>query len=200
MCSLKVRKYHRKIPVLESVFNKVADVRARNFITMKLQHRCFPVKFAKLLRIPILKNICERLLLYLHYNSHDHFHFHHFHYHLYHCKIHLYRLRIVLTIPLDCNIIPCLFQLNFVFFPPAYIFLQSYSELFVFYAQQKDSEFVCDHQKNFRCFLYTYIYKFFIVIQIIYSHYLHLIDYTYLRLLIYTYVLFILLYELDKIV
>ena len=70
MCSLKVRKYHRKIPVLEFFF-----------ITKKIQHRCFPVKFAKFLRIPILKNICERLLLYLHYNSHHHFHFHHFHYH-----------------------------------------------------------------------------------------------------------------------
>ena len=30
----------------------------------KLQHRCFPVKFAKLLRTPILKNIWKRLLLY----------------------------------------------------------------------------------------------------------------------------------------
>ena len=122
MCSLKVCKYHRKIPVLGPVF-KSCRTWSLKFFTKKLQHRCFPVKFAKLLRIPILKNICERLLLYLHYNSHDHFHFHHFHYHLYHCKIHLYRLRIVLTIPLDCNIIPCLFQLNFVFFLPAYIFL-----------------------------------------------------------------------------
>ena len=81
MCSLKVRKYHRKLPVLESVFNKVAGVRACNFITKKLQHSCFPAKFAKFLRIPVLKNICKRLLLYLHYNSHHHFHFHHFHYH-----------------------------------------------------------------------------------------------------------------------
>ena len=29
----------------------------------RLQHRCFPVKVAKFLRIPILKNICERLLV-----------------------------------------------------------------------------------------------------------------------------------------
>ena len=35
---------------------------------------------------------------------------------LYSCKLHLYRLRILQTIPLDCNIIPCLFQLIFVFF------------------------------------------------------------------------------------
>ena len=31
--------------------------------TCKGQHRCFPVNVAKFLRIPILENICERLLL-----------------------------------------------------------------------------------------------------------------------------------------
>ena len=51
-CSLKFRKFHRKTPVLESLF-----------IKKRLQLRCFPVKFAKFLRTPILKNICERLLL-----------------------------------------------------------------------------------------------------------------------------------------
>ena len=100
-CSEKICKFHRKTPVLKSDFNK------------KLQHMCFPVKFVKLLRIPILKNICERLVLYFHYNSLHDFHYHHFHYH---CETHLYRLRILLTIPLDCNMIPCLFQLSFVFF------------------------------------------------------------------------------------
>ena len=30
----------------------------------KLQHRCFPVKFARFLRAPILKNIYKRLLLH----------------------------------------------------------------------------------------------------------------------------------------
>ena len=30
---------------------------------MKPQHKCFPVKFAKFLRTPILKNICKWLLL-----------------------------------------------------------------------------------------------------------------------------------------
>ena len=29
----------------------------------RLQHRCFPMKFKKFLRTPIVKNICERLLL-----------------------------------------------------------------------------------------------------------------------------------------
>ena len=33
------------------------------FITKRLQHWCFPVNIAKFLRTPILKNICERLLL-----------------------------------------------------------------------------------------------------------------------------------------
>ena len=37
-----------------------------------------------------------------HYNSH-HYHYHHFRYY---CKMYLYRLRILLTIPLDCNMIP----------------------------------------------------------------------------------------------
>ena len=46
--------------MLESLFNKVAGLRACNFIKKRLQHRCFPVKFANLLRTLILKNICER--------------------------------------------------------------------------------------------------------------------------------------------
>ena len=37
---------------------------ACNFFKKRLQHRCFPVKFAKILRTPILNNICERLLLH----------------------------------------------------------------------------------------------------------------------------------------
>ena len=39
---------------------------ACNFIKKRLQHRCFPVKFAKFLRALILQNICKWLLLYLH--------------------------------------------------------------------------------------------------------------------------------------
>ena len=39
---------------------------ACNFIKKRLQHRCFPVNIAKFLRGPILKNICERLLLRIH--------------------------------------------------------------------------------------------------------------------------------------
>ena len=59
-CSVKKVLFHRKTPLLKSLFN-----RASRTATFKkcLQHRCFPVEFAKFLRTPILKNICEWLLL-----------------------------------------------------------------------------------------------------------------------------------------
>ena len=52
---LKSSKFHRKTPVLKSLSSNVAGTNAG----------VFPVKFAKSLRAPILKNICEPLLLYL---------------------------------------------------------------------------------------------------------------------------------------
>ena len=55
-CSFNFLQIQRKVSVLDSVFNKVAGLEVL---------RCFPVKFAKFLRIPILKNICERLFLYV---------------------------------------------------------------------------------------------------------------------------------------
>ena len=51
--------------MFESLLNKVAGLQAYNFIKETLQHTCFPVKFAKFLRKPILKNIYERLLVSL---------------------------------------------------------------------------------------------------------------------------------------
>ena len=66
MYSLKLNKFHRKTHVLQSFFNKVAGLRAFNFIKKKYQRSCFPVKFVKFFRTPTFKNICERLLLYLH--------------------------------------------------------------------------------------------------------------------------------------
>ena len=63
-----------KTPVLESLFNKAADLNNKvvglqvcNLIKKRLQYRCFPVNSAKFLTKPILKNICERLLLHLKY-------------------------------------------------------------------------------------------------------------------------------------
>ena len=54
---------NRKTPLLETLFNKVADLQAPNFIKKRPQHRCFPANIAKFLRTVILKNIIERLLL-----------------------------------------------------------------------------------------------------------------------------------------
>ena len=62
-CSSKFRIFHRKTPVLESLFNKTADLQTSNFIKKRLQHRCFTTKFSKILTMPILKKIWERLLL-----------------------------------------------------------------------------------------------------------------------------------------
>ena len=42
---------------------KVVDLKAYNFIKKKLQHRRFPVNIVRFSRTPILKNICELLLL-----------------------------------------------------------------------------------------------------------------------------------------
>ena len=68
---------------------------------------------------------------YFHYNSHYHYHYYHFHYH---CKMHLYRPKILLTKFYNkifyCNMIPCLFQLNFVFFLPVCIFIILYFSFF----------------------------------------------------------------------
>ena len=52
----KKKKTHTH--AFQSLFKKVAG-----FIKKKQEHRCFPVKFAKLLRTPILKNICKQLFL-----------------------------------------------------------------------------------------------------------------------------------------
>ena len=55
--------HHKKTPVLQSIFNKVAEHKACSVIKKRLQHRCFPGNIAKSLRISILMIICKRLLL-----------------------------------------------------------------------------------------------------------------------------------------
>ena len=46
----KFRKFHSKTPVLESVFDEIAGLKACNFAKKKLQHRRYLVKFAKFLK------------------------------------------------------------------------------------------------------------------------------------------------------
>ena len=49
--------------VWERMKTRKHGLNAYNFIKKWLQHRCFPLNFAKFLRTPILYNNCERLLL-----------------------------------------------------------------------------------------------------------------------------------------
>ena len=55
---LKISQYSQENTCVESLFNKVAGLKA-----LRLQHRCFPENIAKFLRPSILKNVFERLLL-----------------------------------------------------------------------------------------------------------------------------------------
>ena len=48
--------------MLDSLFKKVAGLKACNFIKKRPEHRCFPVNIAKFLILLNSKNNCERLL------------------------------------------------------------------------------------------------------------------------------------------
>ena len=144
-----------------------------NFIKKKLQYRCFPVKFVKLLRISISKNICKRLLAYFHYDYLHHFHYHHFHCN---CKMHLYCLRILLTNLVDCNMILCLFQLNFAYFFRHIIF-SSFIPSFLFFTRSKRT------QNSFTTTGQISDVLFILYLKLFTLPYLYLIAYTYLHLL-----------------
>ena len=51
-CSYKFRKFHRKTPLIGSLFNTVAGLDAFNFIKKRLHYRFFPVKSTKFLETP----------------------------------------------------------------------------------------------------------------------------------------------------
>ena len=55
-CSENYCKFHWKTPTLESLLNKVVVLNVCNFIKKSLQHRCFPVKLAKIFRTPFLQS------------------------------------------------------------------------------------------------------------------------------------------------
>ena len=56
-------RYLLETPVLESLFNKVTDLKACSFIKKMLQHKRFPVNIAKYLKTPTIRIICKRPLL-----------------------------------------------------------------------------------------------------------------------------------------
>ena len=61
---LKISQYSQEnTSVRIFFFNKNAGLQACSFIKTRLQHSCFLVSIEKYLTTPILKNICERLLL-----------------------------------------------------------------------------------------------------------------------------------------
>ena len=60
----KIPNFRRKL-LCWSLFLIKPQAQACNFITKRLQHKGFRVKFAKFLRTSILKNIWERLLLFV---------------------------------------------------------------------------------------------------------------------------------------
>ena len=69
-CSVKQRvlkkcAYFTRKHVSESFFRKFAGLQPCSYIKKRLQHWCFPVKFAKSLRTSTVKNIFERLLLFV---------------------------------------------------------------------------------------------------------------------------------------
>ena len=133
------------------------------------------------------------MLLYFHYNSHHHYYYHRFHYHW---QMHFYRLRMLLTIPLVCNMIPCLLQLHFVYilsFFFWYLFFSSVIPRFWFLRPAKGLRITL--RRNLDVLLILIF-----IFVVIYASLFTLLAYTYLHLLMDAYVFFIQLYELDKIV
>ena len=62
--SLEFHKIHRKTPVPESLFNKVAGLIPETLLKKELWHRCFPVNFVEFLITHFLQNKSGRVLLY----------------------------------------------------------------------------------------------------------------------------------------
>ena len=61
---LKILQIHKKAPVLESLFYKVASLQACNVTKKILLQRCFPVKIEKFWRTPISKSIWTTASVY----------------------------------------------------------------------------------------------------------------------------------------
>ena len=62
-CFQKFRKIHRKTPVPEPLFDKVAILRPAPLLKKRRWHRCFPMNFAKFFRALFLTEHFQWLLL-----------------------------------------------------------------------------------------------------------------------------------------
>ena len=61
-----IKSSHRRCFIKKAVLKNFAILPGKHLcwsLCWRLQHRCFPVNIVKFLRTPVLKNICERLLL-----------------------------------------------------------------------------------------------------------------------------------------
>ena len=67
MAASEFRKFHWKTSMLESPFNKAAVLRACNLIKKRLQHGCFPMKFAKILNIYVEEHLRTAASKFIHY-------------------------------------------------------------------------------------------------------------------------------------
>ena len=65
-CKKVLQKFTGKHLCRNHFLNKVIDLQGAPLLKKRLWHRCFPVNFVKFVRKPILKSICERLLLICH--------------------------------------------------------------------------------------------------------------------------------------
>ena len=67
------RKSHWKCFIKKAVLKNFAIFIGKQdlFLIKSFQQRCFPVNIGKSFRTPILKNICERLLLNLVFNCNE---------------------------------------------------------------------------------------------------------------------------------
>ena len=72
-----VQNHHWRCSIKKAVVKNFAVFKGKNlswslFLIKSFQHRRFPVNIVKFLRTPILKNICERLLLIFSSNEEQH--------------------------------------------------------------------------------------------------------------------------------
>ena len=73
----RCRSSHRRCSVKKGALKYLANFMEKHpcwsllqaFFLIRIQHKCFAVKFAEHLTAPILKNICKRLLLELFYKK-----------------------------------------------------------------------------------------------------------------------------------
>ena len=118
------------------------------------------------------RNSNERLLPYFHYNSYHHYHHHLFHYY---CKMHLYHLRILLTILLDCKMIPCFVSAKFCLLSSGIYFSVVLFQWFSFFTPSKRTQNSLTTSKQIYTYLLVPIYTYLFILMFSLYYYVNLI-------------------------